>query len=59
MALEYVGLTNDIPDGAFYVDHATFGKLPDVYTQHRTYLRLFTGSVRVDFYIISNVTNTP
>jgi hypothetical protein len=33
-------------DGALYVDHKMFGKLPDAYTQHETYLRLFGGSVR-------------
>ena len=33
-------------DGALYVDHKMFGKLPDAYTQDPTYLRLFGGSVR-------------
>ena len=33
-------------DGALYVDHMMFGKLPDAYAQHPTYLRLFAGSVR-------------
>jgi len=35
-----------VVDGALYVDHMMFGKLPDAYTQHPTYLRLFGGSVR-------------
>ena len=35
-----------VVDGALYVDHTMFGKLPDAYTQHPTYLRLFGGSVR-------------
>jgi hypothetical protein len=39
------GLT--IPsDGSLYVDHTMFGKLPDAYTQHPLYQRLFGGSVR-------------
>jgi hypothetical protein len=33
-------------DGSFYVDHTMFGKLPDAYTQHPLYQRLFGGSVR-------------
>ena len=32
-------------DGALYVDHKMFGKLPDAYTQHPTYRRLFGESV--------------
>jgi len=32
-------------DGALYVDHKMFGKLPDTYTQHLTYRRLFGESV--------------
>jgi hypothetical protein len=38
--------TNLVADGSLYVGHKMFGKLPDAYTQHRTYLRLFPGSVR-------------
>jgi hypothetical protein len=33
-------------DGSLYVDHTMFGKLPDAYTQHPLYQRLFGGSVR-------------
>src|SRR5258706_4763804 len=36
-----------VVDGALYVDHTMFGKLPDAYTEHTTYLRLFGGSVRI------------
>jgi hypothetical protein len=35
-------------DGSLYVDHTMFGKLPDAYTQHALYRRLFGGSVRFD-----------
>jgi hypothetical protein len=38
-------LLTDIQDGALYVGDKTFGKLPDIYTKHPTYRRLFGNSV--------------
>jgi len=34
-----------IQDGSLYVNDKTFGKLPDVYTEHPTYRRVFGDSV--------------
>jgi hypothetical protein len=38
-------LLTTIQDGALYVGDKTFGKLPDIYTEHPTYRRLFGDTV--------------
>ena len=43
-------LLTNIQDGALYIGDKAFGKLPDVYTEHPTYRRLF--GERVSHFIV-------